>query len=285
MKLPQNKLNPKLIALDMDDTLLNKDLIITEKTAFAIKKAADKGIYIVLCSGRTKGGLDPFIKSLGLEKSEYGRYIVSLNGARIFDLWKNEIIYSQNVDGEILVQAFEEAQKLDLPGEIYSPNTIYANVDNEWSRLDSSLCKLNLEVIEDFKGSLAKGQSKMVIPGDPKIVADLQEKLKKMFGEKAVIFTSKPYFLEIMPQNCGKGEALLHLGNHLEIKADEIMAFGDSMNDESMIRLAGLSVAMCNGRKEIQEMAKFVTKKSNNEDGIGDFLEEFVLWDFVRFEV
>ena len=117
----------------------------------------------------------------------------------------------------------------------------------------------------------------MVIPGEPSIVAELQDKLKKKFGDKAVIFTSKPYFLEIMPPNCGKGEALLYLANMLNISKDKIMVFGDSMNDESMIRMAGYSVAMSNGLDYIKDVARYVTRKSNNEDGIADFLESFVL--------
>ena len=277
MKIPEKKLDPKLVAFDMDDTLLNKDLEIGEKTAASIRKLAEKGIYVVLASGRTKGALEKYVKFLGIENFETGHFIVTLNGARIFDLRTDKVIYSRNVDGDILIKSYEEALTYNLPAEIYGPNTIYADVDNEWSRLDSTLCKLKLEVVPDFKKALAEGHSKMVIPGEPSIVAELQDKLKKKFGDKAVIFTSKPYFLEIMPPNCGKGEALLYLANMLNISKDKIMVFGDSMNDESMIRMAGYSVAMSNGLDYIKDVARYVTRKSNNEDGIADFLESFVL--------
>ena len=80
-----------------------------------------------------------------------------------------------------------------------------------------------------------------------------------------------------MPPNCGKGEAIEWLANHLGIDNSKTMAFGDSMNDESMIRMTGYSVAMCNGLEYIQDIAKFVTRKSNEEDGIGDFINSFVL--------
>ena len=100
---------------------------------------------------------------------------------------------------------------------------------------------------------------------------------QEILKDKAVIFTSKPYFLEVMPPNSGKGEALLWLAKELKIPQKQTMAFGDSMNDESMIRCAHFSVAMCNGLDYIKDVAKYVTRKSNNEDGIADFLESFVL--------
>ncbi len=85
------------------------------------------------------------------------------------------------------------------------------------------------------------------------------------------------YFLEILPPNCGKGEAIQWLAHHIGIDEKTTMAFGDSMNDESMIRMCGYGVAMCNGLDVIKNIADFVTEKSNNESGIGDFLLKNVL--------
>ena len=105
----------------------------------------------------------------------------------------------------------------------------------------------------------------------------LQTVLKNEFGNRAVIFTSKPYFLEILPPNCGKGEAITWLANHIGLDPATTMAFGDSMNDESIIRLCGYGVAMKNGLEEIKKAADFVTEKDNNNDGIADFLYKYVL--------
>ena len=80
-----------------------------------------------------------------------------------------------------------------------------------------------------------------------------------------------------MPYNCGKGEALQWLCSRLAIPMTEAMSFGDSMNDESMIRLAGMSVAMVNGLDSIKDMARYVTELSNNQDGLARFVDDFVL--------
>lgn len=93
----------------------------------------------------------------------------------------------------------------------------------------------------------------MLIPGEPEQLVPLQEKLKSMFGESAVIFTSKPYFLEVLPPNCGKGEAIKWLASRLDIPVECTMGFGDSMNDENMIRECGYGVVMKNGLEQMKK--------------------------------
>ena len=117
------------------------------------------------------------------------------------------------------------------------------------------------------------------MPGEPEILQKLQAELKEEIGERCVIFTSKPYFLEVMPKNTGKGEALMWLAEHLGIPQSETLAFGDAMNDESMIRLAGTSVAMKNGDQTIKNIADYISEYTNDEDGVARFIEKYVLND------
>jgi Cof subfamily protein (haloacid dehalogenase superfamily) len=277
MKIPQKKLDPKIIAFDLDDTLLNSDLTITPATAEAIRKAVAKGIYCVLCSGRAENAILKYIRLLDIAGMQTGRYIIALNGAVVYDMHKRFVVYSRKVEGDVLLYAYKEAEKFGLSAEVYNPSTIFTPIDNDWTRIDADLSGLKLQVVDDFPSLLARGQSKMVIPGNPEILESLQKKLKKDLGASAVIFTSKPYFLEIMPPECGKGESILWLAEELGIPKEKTMAFGDSMNDESMIRMVQYSVAMVNGLDYIKNIATYVTEKTNNEDGIADFLESFVL--------
>lgn len=276
-KLPTEKLNPVLIALDLDDTLLTKDLKITPVTVKALQDAAARGIYIVPCSGRAENGILQFVRTLNLAGTEQGRFIIAVNGSEIFDLHTRQNIYTKKVPFEVLEFAYDEALKRGLPCQVYNSTTTFANVDNEFTHIDAKLCKLNIEIIPNFRDFLKPGHTKMLIPGDEKIITEFCAFLKKELGDRAVVFTSKPYFLEIMPANCGKGEAITWLADYLNVDKDRTMAFGDSMNDESMIKMTGFSVAMCNGLEYIQQIAKYVTKTSNEEDGIGNFLNEFVL--------
>lgn len=276
-KLPKSHLDIKLLAFDLDDTLLTHNLTITEKNRLAIHSAAEQGIYVVLCSGRAENAILPYVRKLEIAGLETGRYLISMNGSTVFDLHKRESIYTRNVPGAILQEVYAECQKAGLPAQVYNPDSIFASEDNEWTQVDARLTSLKLVVPENFHDFMASGHSKMVIPGDPERLQEFQTHLKKLLGDRAVVFTSKPYFLEVMPANCGKGEAISWLCEKLGIPMTQTMGFGDSMNDETMVLQTGHSVAMLNGIQTIKDEAKYITRFSNEEDGIADFLNGFVL--------
>lgn len=276
-KLPSGKVAPKLVALDLDDSLLNNELLISDRTVTAVQKAAEQNIYVVICSGRSPSAILPFVRRLDLAGTEQGRYAVASNGSVVVDLHKREEIYSAKVDGDVLAQAKTAADKVGLPCQVYSSSMVYASVDNEYTRMDSKLTGVPSEVVPDFENFVKSGFAKMMVPGDPKILVGLQKELAARFEGRAVVLISKPYFLEILPANCGKGEALEFLCGRLGINMKDVMAFGDSMNDESMIVKCGLSVAMSNGLDKIKDEAAFVTRLTNDQDGIADFVEQFVL--------
>ncbi|MBR3542908.1 MAG: HAD family phosphatase [Treponema sp.] len=276
-KLPNGKVAPKLVALDLDDSLLNNELLISDRTVAAVQKAAEQNIYVVICSGRSPSAILPFVRRLDLAGKEQGRYAVASNGSVVVDLHKREEIYSAKVDGDVLAQAKKAADKVGLPCQVYSSSMVYASVDNEYTRMDSKLTGVPSEVVPDFENFVKSGFAKMMVPGDPKILVGLQKELAARFEGRAVVLISKPYFLEILPANCGKGEALEFLCGRLGINMKDVMAFGDSMNDESMIVKCGLSVAMSNGLDKIKDEAAFMTRLTNDQDGIADFVEQFVL--------
>jgi len=266
-------LDVKLIALDLDDTLLNDDRQISDENVAALRACAEKGIYIVLCSGRAEDAILPFVRRLEIAGKETGRYLAAINGCSIFDMHLRQQIFCRKVEPEILVRVNEIAEEWGLRTEVYTPDTIYYREATEWTRMDVDMCGLKGEEVEDYDNFIKKGFTKMLVPGEPEILLKLQDVLRKEFGEKAVIFTSKPYFLEILPPNCGKGEAISWLAEHIGIPQSSTMAFGDSMNDESMLRMCGYGVCMKNGLEEMKKIARFTTEKSNNESGIADFLK------------
>ena len=277
MKLPENKLNVKLIAFDLDDTLLNKETKITPRTLAAIQKAASQGIYIVLCSGRAENGILPYVRALNIAGSQQGRYLIAFNGASIFDLHLRKQIYTNQVDTEILKYVYSEAKKRDMPSVVYAPSIVYSWKDTEWARMDAKLCNLKFELVEDFEKFLENGFPKMLVPSEPEKVKELKEFLCEKLAGRADIFISKPFFLEVMSAGVGKGPSILKLADLLGIPHEMTMAFGDSMNDESMLRHCQYGVAMSNGLDYIKDICKFVTRYDNNNDGIADFLENYVL--------
>ncbi|WP_294427855.1 Cof-type HAD-IIB family hydrolase [uncultured Treponema sp.] len=275
--MTSEKLDVKLIALDLDDTLLNDERQISDGNVAALRECAQKGIYIVLCSGRAENAILPFVRRLEIAGMEAGKFIIAINGCSIFDMHKRQQIFCRKVESEILLRTNQIAEERGLRSEVYTPDTIYYREETKWTRLDVEMCGLKGEVVNDYEDFLKQGFTKMLVPGDPAELQELQKALKAEFGERAVIFTSKPYFLEILPPNCGKGEAVEWLSKQLGFGLERCMGFGDSMNDESLIRMAGYGVALCNGLDEIKKIADFVTDFDNNHDGVGDFLRKHVL--------
>lgn len=276
-KLPSCKLDVKLIAFDLDDTLLNDDRIITPQTVTAIQKCADRGIYIVLCSGRVEDAILPFVRTLDIAGSQAGRYLIGINGASIMDLHTRQPVYTQKLSGDVLNTVFREASARGMGCHVCDADTIYADRDTEWTRKDAIMCGINFKLVPDFAEFLNKGHPKILVPAPEDQIAQFLPYLKSLLNGKADVFTSKPFFLEVMPLDCGKGQSILKLAEILNIPQEKTMGFGDSFNDESMIRLTGHGVCMSNGREEIKSIAKYVTRYSNNEDGIADFLNSFVL--------
>lgn len=275
--LKNEKLNVKLIALDLDDTLLNDSRLISDENVQALQECAARGIYAVLCSGRAEDAILPFVRRLDIAGTQAGRFIVAINGCSVFDLHERKQIFCRKVQPEILKRTNEIAKTYGLCSEVYTADTIYYPEYNEWTRLDVDLCGLKGVETKSYEKMLENPFVKMLIPGKPELLLEIQEKLKKEFAERAVIFTSKPYFLEILPPNCGKGETVHWLANHIGLDPKTTMGFGDSMNDESMIKLCGYGVAMKNGLDYIKQIADFVTEKTNDQSGVADFLRKRVL--------
>lgn len=271
------KLKANLIALDLDDTLLNDERQISDKNVEILRRCAQRGIYVVLCSGRAEDGIKPFVSRLNIASLESGKYVIAVNGCSIFDMHRRLQIYKKTVSPDILHFAHSAAKDMGFETEVYSDETVFYSKETEWTLRDVQLCGLKGCEAEDYDSLINQNFYKMLIPGEPEKLQVLQKKLKESLGNKAVIFTSKPYFLEVLPPDCGKGEAIEWLARYIGIDSKSTMAFGDSMNDESMIKKSGWGVAMKNGNEQIKKLADFVTDKTNNEDGVADFLEKWVL--------
>lgn len=267
----------RLIALDLDDTLLNSQREISDENVAALRECAKKGIYVVLCSGRAEEAILPFVRRLEIAGSQAGRYLIAINGCSIFDLHERRQIFCRKVEPEILKRTNEIAKSYGLCSEVYTPDTIYYPEYNEWTKLDVDLCGLKGVVVEDYDALLEQPFVKMLVPGEPEKLLKLQDQLRTEFGNRAVIFISKPYFLEILPPACGKGEGVSWLAEHIGIPVETTMGFGDSWNDESMLRMCGYGVCMKNGADGVKQIADYVTDKTNDESGVADFIQKHLL--------
>jgi hydroxymethylpyrimidine pyrophosphatase-like HAD family hydrolase len=119
------------------------------------------------------------------------------------------------------------------------------------------------------------GCYKLIIPGESELLKHIEIIIRTYLGQSLTLFTSRPNFLEITPEETDKGTALAKVAKILKVKREQTMAIGDSMNDEAMIRWAGVGVAMVNGDERIKSMADLVTEHTNDEDGAAEIIEKY----------
>jgi Cof subfamily protein (haloacid dehalogenase superfamily) len=264
-----------MIALDLDDTLLRSDLTISFHTRNAIKRAESAGILVVLASGRVPAALEQFARLLGMHKRP--GYLICNNGTMIQESHTGSLVYEVKIPSETALVAYDLAEAEGFPVQIYENHVMYISRFNEFADYDQKLTGLRQVVVENFRAMVAAGVYKLLIPGDPMILKPLEALLRTCIGDEATLFTSKPYFLEILPPVTDKGQALAWVAKKVGVPQEAVLAIGDSMNDEAMIRWAGVGVAMLNGDDRIKNIADMVTDKSNDDDGIADLIERYIL--------
>lgn len=170
------------------------------------------------------------------------------------------------------------AETKDLPLEIIIPKEDYIISDRQNKFLDyeRDLLKVDTEAVEDLRENIDFSPNKIIFASDPEILEEYLPFLSDTYGATTAQVRSQRIYYEIMPQGLSKGESLLEISNYYGIDQKDIIAFGDELNDETMIEVAGTGVAMGNAVDKIKEIADYVTL-SNDEDGIADYLEKFIL--------
>lgn len=268
----------RLIALDLDGTLTNSDKVITPRTYDVLMRAQAAGVRLVLCSGRPTYGIAALARQLKLE--ENGGFVLSCNGANIIDWTTGDLLFRQPLEARFLPQLLELADAHELPLLTYRGDCILATRnDSPYLDEEARINQMPVEVATDFiaeASSLEGGAPKCLIPGDPELLVELEEKMKTIFGDALSISRSAPFFLEIMAPGVGKDHSLARLLAYLALSREQLIAFGDGFNDLTMLRFAGMGVAMANAADEVKAVADFVTL-SNDEDGVGHAVEQWVL--------
>lgn len=268
-------MNYQVLVLDLDGTLTNSEKKITPPTKQALIEIQEAGKIVVLASGRPINGVAPLAKELEMER--FGGYTLAFNGARITKCSSGEIVYNRTLPKEIIRPIWEYVKT--IPGlDIisYDDERILSGIcPNKYVEKEKMINSMEIVSVDDFPSALEHPVNKLLICGDPDILADMVEPLKKQYHGLLNIYRSEPFFLEIMPRNIDKAQSLQKLLNSVGLTADEMICCGDGFNDLSMIEYAGLGVAMENAQPIIKESADFITK-SNDEDGVLHVINTFL---------
>jgi Cof subfamily protein (haloacid dehalogenase superfamily) len=267
-------MNFKMIVLDLDDTLLRDDQTISGRTKDALLQAQEAGVKVVLASGRPTFGMRWVAKELKLD--QYGSYILSFNGSKIIDCKTNEEKYSRTLSAEAVHRLYDLSKREEVGILTYAEDAIVVEEPSQFASIESELTGLPVKVVSNFKEAIKEPVVKALMLKEAGRLVEVEKKLQAELEGELSVMRSKPFFLEFTQLGVTKGASLDYLIKPMGIKAEEVIAIGDSYNDLAMIEFAGLGVAMGNAPEDIKEKADFVTA-SNMEDGIAEVVEEFVL--------
>lgn len=261
----------KLIGIDLDDTLLNNEGIISEKNKTAILRAENVGVRVVIVSGRSYSSTKQFIKEL-----ELPNLTVSLNGAYIQDPLDGKLVASFPIDQRITQELLKDIEPFHVHINFYNGEKVYCQGKTEQALFYSQMNNIEIDYVDSLVELSKRTQAgKLLLSEDREKLKPIRDMLQKKYGDQLNIVFSKPFFLEATDKNASKGNALLKVADIYGIKPQEVIAIGDSENDLSMIRNAGLGITVANAKEKIKKEADFVTL-SNNESGVAYAINKFI---------
>lgn len=265
----------KLIAIDMDGTLLSADKTISEKNKLVLKQAKAKEIKVVICTGRPLASIKKYLDELGL--NDAGDFSITFNGGLVQKNDTGEVLQKHVLTGENVTNIYETIHGLDLPVDLISEGNVYhllpepINYPSIYQELNPAM---NFFSVAHDEVPATIAYNKMVVPTPAEYLDSKLPLFPSAMRDNYTIVKSRDCLLEILNKEVSKGNALDFLGDYLGIAQKDIMALGDEENDISMIEYAGIGVAMDNASEAVKKEANFVTRK-NTEDGVAYAIEKF----------
>jgi Cof subfamily protein (haloacid dehalogenase superfamily) len=270
----------KLIAIDMDGTLLNSQHEISERNKVAIKSASEKGVKIVITTGRIFTSAKYYAKLLGITTP-----IIACNGAFISEYNKNNVLYDNPMRLDDCIEILNAAEEHGMYCHLYDNQNFYVRELKyssqkyyEWNNRQKPEDRINIHIdknltqlLKDKKPEIYK---MVIIDEDKSKLSNFKEIIQN--NNNIEIVSSWHNNVEVMNKEVSKGNALYNLCKILDIRSEEVIAIGDNYNDASMFKYSGVSVAMGNAEIEIKEIADLVTD-TNDNDGVGKAIENLVL--------
>lgn len=261
----------KLIALDIDGTLLNDDHELTPATAQAVRAAADQGATIVLCTGRGPGNAIPVMQELGLEGT-----VITHNGAATISTKGLELLHEFPFPREKLAPFIDYCREHRVHYDLNTPFELYVDADLP-EAIHLMYRNFNIAPVQIPHWTELQGHPvKFTVYDADQAVIEQVEADWMRFDTGLKVLRSGDYFIDIMHADASKGHALQKLAAIRGIEPKEILAIGNYYNDVDMLQFAGLGIAMENAPEAVKQAANTVTA-SNNDNGVAKALEKYVL--------
>lgn len=263
----------KLVALDLDDTLLDCGLQISPRCIEAIQAVRKQDVIVTIATGRMFKSALPYARQLEMDVP-----LITYQGAWVKNSLSGEVLYYRPVDRELARSIFKFFDCCGVHYHSYFDDTLCMENLTEEGCYYAQIAGVKPVIVKNLYAELENREpfKIMGITFNEKMLLDMELFLKNRFGRELYITRSKPNFLEVMDRQATKANALQVVAEHYGIDRSSVMAIGDSFNDMDMLEWAGLGVAMGNAHKDVKEAADYVTT-SNEEEGVAEALKRFVL--------
>ena len=271
-------MNKKALFLDLDGTLLNDRREITDGNRSAICQALEMGHKIIINTGRPLVSALKQAEILGLTSE--GCYLIAYNGGILYDIAEHRVISRSTLPLHLVRAVFAEANRRGIHVQTYSETEVLVEprCDDEGVRRYCDKILMTYRVIPDVR-ELQEEPVKVLYLDyyDQEPLREFKKWIDAQFGDSLDTFFSCKEYVEVVPKGLNKGNALLEMASLLGIPVEHTVAAGDEANDEMMIRAAGVGVCMRNGTEALKAIADYVTERDNNQDGIREIIEKFLL--------
>ena len=265
------RLDIDTIVTDMDGTLLNPQRVISDHTLSVMQECKRRGIRLIPASGRTRASMKPHLIRL-----DTGMPYIGGNGSEIIGS-DHQLIHQLTLEIDLAVELCTYLAGLGFHVQVYGDDAFYYARECEAAERYKKSSGMRGEAVGDLRDFLTFRTPKILAIGDPSLVEKTMPVVSDCYRGKATFTVSEPNFLEAEPLGATKGEALIRLADMRgDIWPERTLAFGDSLNDLSLLMYTPNRVAMANARQELKDAAAWVCA-SNAEDGVARFIEEHVL--------
>lgn len=267
----------KLIACDLDETLLSTDRTVSQKNKEAILKAKELGVKFVPATGRGFMTVDGTLKELGLY-NDNNQYVISFNGGALTENKDHRLLHFEGISFEKASEFFKRGLNYDVCIHIYTKDMVYIY---NYTEEEASYVSGRMEIQEFFDDNIDFLKNQEIVKAlymntDFKYLKQIEEDLRDITEDIDVSYSSNRY-IEFNQKGVNKGAGLLKLAEMLGIKQEETIAIGDNYNDLSMIKAAGLGVGVHNVVEGMKKDCDFITDATHDESAIAEVIEKFIL--------
>lgn len=258
------------VVFDLDDTLLRDDRTISPYTADVLRRVAQRGVHVIPASGRVRDSMRPFVEEIGCASC-----FIASNGAEVYapDF---TLMMQRQIQPELVRTVARFAAEHDCYAQVYDGDSFYYSHEGDYAQAYAASSLLRGVRVPDLAGFIHKPTPKVLLIDDPRRIAQLLEEGRRRFGDRLALTCSKPIYLEVTPPEATKGNALRWTAQRLGFSLENAMVFGDSLNDLSMLTIAGHGVAMGNAREDVKALIP-ARCPTNEEDGVARYIEQHIL--------